>query len=320
MHIPYQYVLEHPEEEITLDIKFFSLEESKKKIILSEISKYLYNKYGLIVSSKQLQSRGRYNTVSREVLEKVKEAEEYVDNFLSVVDIIDNVRNPTGIYKYVRDFALKIGTYYNKQGVPLSPEEVSNITLGIGEDYKKKAYYKKHKERHYVIILTDHYGLLETERLDGVPLSQHQTIGRYSNKYCLDFRDKFGFTPVGVQQQVSDKENIELNFKGDTVQQKLEPSLDGLANNKETQRDANIILGLFSPARYRIANHEGYNINFFDNNYRSLSLLKDRDGIADKKVPLFFNGAIDFFKELPRPEDSEGMERVTKYITQLRTN
>lgn len=314
IHGPYQFVLDNPNSDVKVSIKYFSLEESKRKVILSEISKYLFSKYGLIISIKQLQSIGRLNTVSIDVLNKIKEAKEYIIEFSKVIEIIDNIRNPTGIYKHVRDFALTIGTYYNKDGVALTTTEIENIRKGIGEDYKKVSYYKKHNPRHYVLILTDHLGLLDSED----KLTQHQTMSRYSSTYCLLMRDKFGFIPINVQQQASAKEQVEYNFKGKSIEEKLEPSLDGLGDNKLTQRDANIVLGLFSPERYSIPTHNGYDITVFKDMYRSMSILKDRDGIANKKLPLFFNGAIDFFKELPRPDDKENMLKVIDYINNIR--
>lgn len=313
IHNPYQFIKNHPDSGIKLTIKYFSLEESKKKIVLSEISKYLFTKYGISISIKQLQSRGRFNTINEDTLEKIKEAEEYVNEFLQTVDIIDNIRNPTGIYKYIRNYAMTVGTYYDKNNNPLTPKEVEEVNTGTGETYKKVSYYKKHDPKHYVIILTDHISLLQPE----AGLTQWQTMSKFSSDYCLHFRDKFGFIPVVVQQQASDKERIEVNYKGETVEQKLEPSMDGLGDNKTTQRDANVVLGLFAPDRYRISEHDGYDVSFFRDRYRSMSILKDRDGTANKKLPLFFNGAVDFFKELPKTDDIEGMRRVYEYINEL---
>lgn len=319
IHNPYQYITTQ-ETDVKLTIKYFSLEESKKKIIMSEISKYLFTKYGIVVSVKELQSIGRYNTITTEILEKIEEAEEYIEQFLEVVDIIDNIRNPTGIFKYVRDYALTIGTYYDKYGNPLTPEEVQRVTLARpgDETYKKVAFYRQHDPKHFVIVLTDHISLLNPEMQGGSMLTQWQTMSKFSSEYCLHIRDKFGFIPVNVQQQASEKERIEVNFRGQTIEQKLEPSLDGLGDNKTTQRDANIVLGLFNPDRYGIVQHNGYDIQYFQNMYRSLSILKDRDGIADLRLPLFFDGAVDYFKELPRVEDREGMTKVYDYIRKLR--
>lgn len=310
IHNPIKYAQENPNSGIKVSILYFSLEESKKKIILSEISKYLYHKYNIIISIKQLQSRGRYNTIDNDTLDKIAEAEEYINTFLENVHIVDNIRNPTGIYKYVRNFAHTIGKYYDKDGVELTEEEHEQIRTGQGEAYKKVSYYLKNNEKHYVIILTDHVSLLEPE--DG--MTQWQTIGKYSSKYCLAFRDKFGFTPVNIQQQASDKEKKSYTNSGQSIEEKLEPSLDGLGDNKTTQRDANVVIGLFAPNRYDITEHNGYDLVPFEDKYRSMSILKDRDGTSNILDPLYFNGAIDFFKELPRPDDMRGMQAVRNLL------
>ena len=313
IHNPYQFIENNPDTDIKVDIKYFSLEESKRKIILSEISRYLFTKHGKVVSVKELQSRGRYNTIDVETLALIGEAEEYVNRFLETVDIVDSIRNPTGIYKYMRDFALTIGRYYDKDGVQLTDEEHRQIVKGEGEAYKKISHYAKNYSKHYVIVLCDHISLLEPE--DG--LSQWGTIGLYSSKYCLRMRDKFGFIPVNVQQQSSDKERVQFTNMGKSIDEKLEPSLDGLGDNKTTQRDANVVIGLFAPDRYNIVAHSGYDVSFFRDRYRSMSILKDRDGAANKKLPLFFNGASDFFKELPRIDDDENMRKVYEYNRRL---
>jgi len=316
IHNPLMYLENNPESGVEISIKYFSLEESKKKVILSEISKYLFTKYNLVISVKQLQSIGRYNVLSSEVMEKIKEAEAHVNDFISKVDIIDTIRNPTGIFKHVRDFALTIGRYYDKNGVVLTDAQHEEVRLGIGESYKLVSYYKKNNPKHYVIILIDHISLIHNE----AGMTQHQSMTKLSSDYCLTFRDKFGFTPVVVQQLAMDKENVETNFQGKTIEQKLEPSLSALGDNKTIGRDYNVVLGLFSPERYGITQHNGYDITKLKGRYRSLSILKDREGIADKKVPLFFNGAVDFFKELPKSDDLEGISRVHTYVRQLNEN
>ena len=48
-----------------------------------------------------------------------------------------------------------------------------------------------------------------------------------------------------------------------------------------------------------------------------MNIMKSRDGIANKKLPLFFNGAVDFFKELPKSDNMEDIERVYEHINQL---
>ena len=314
IHNPIMFLENNPDSDIQLDILYFSLEESKEKVILAEVSKYLYTQHKLNLSIKQLSSVGRYNVLSTEDLQKVQQSEEHVNNFLKRVKIFDNVRNATGIYKTVRDFALTIGTYYDKNDTPLTPQEVHNVKIGVGESYKKVSYYKTHNPKHYVIVLIDHISLLQPETGETL----WQSMSKMSSNYCLHIRDKFGFIPVVVQQLAADKERIEANFSKADLVQKLEPSLDGLGDNKTIARDVNIALGLFAPDRYKITEHNGYDITRFRDRYRSMNIMKSRDGIANKKLPLFFNGAVDFFKELPKVDELEKMRLVYEHINQLR--
>jgi hypothetical protein len=313
IHSPIMYVENNPQLNIELDILNFSLEESEEKIILSEISKYLHTKYNLNIGVKELISIGKYNTITPQTLEKIKEAEEYVNKFLNRVHIFTDIRNATGIYKKVRDFALTIGTYYDVNGNPLSQQEIENVVNNCGDDYQKISYYKTYNPKHYVIIIIDHLSLLQPESGEDL----RNTMIKMSSKYGLRFRDKFGFTTVFVQQQAMDKENIEVNYQGKTIEEKLEPSTNGLGDSKTVSRDYNVILGLFSPEKYKIPIHNGYDIKKLKDNYRSLSILKDRDGISNKKIPLFFNGATNFFAELPLPNDNVNLNKVYNLVEKI---
>jgi hypothetical protein len=114
---------------------------------------------------------------------------------------------------------------------------------------------------------------------------------------------------INIQQQEASKEKLEY-YQGQSIDEKLEPSLDGLANNKETQRECNLILGVFAPERYNIGRHRGYDIKKLGNKYRSLKILKDRDnGLVNYYIGMFFNGAANYFEELPTADTID----YTKY-------
>ena len=99
---------------------------------------------------------------------------------------------------------------------------------------------------------------------------------------------------------------------------KLKPSLDGLADNKLTQRDANVILGLFSPFRHEIPKYMGYDIRKFQDNIRFLEIIASRHGGNGAICPLYFDGAVNYFKELPKPDDNVGLEKVYKFMKKYR--
>lgn len=61
-------------------------------------------------------------------------------------------------------------------------------------------------------------------------------------------------------------------------------------------------MSIFSPMRYDIQKYRGYKIDVLKDRFRSLSLLKNRDGDSDKTIGLKFLGEIGLFRELPRAD------------------
>ena len=206
---------------------------------------------------------------------------------------------------------MTVGDYYDKDGNVL---DKNKIVKGEGNEYTKVDKFIKHHPKHFVLCIVDHVKLMNPEKDCNTTKS---IIDKWSSDYCLHLRDKLGVTIVNVQQQVASKEEKVFTVTGKSIEEKLEPSLDALGEHKLTQQDCNIAIGLFSPARYEIEYHNGYNIAELGDYYRSLSILKNRDGEANIKVPLFFNGASDIFKELPKPDNEEGLNAVRNLIRRI---
>lgn len=270
---------------IRAKIFYFALEESKEEFWISMISTLLYEKYGISMHNSELKSLGKF-IISDDILAKIEECKHIIDDMEHYFDVIDHIANPYGLYKHVRQWFENpsIGEYEYE-----TKEDGEKVIKG----------YKYVDPDLYVFVITDHVSLLTPENGG----SLHEAIGHYSKEYCLKgFCKRFKCAVINVQQQAAEKEKLEF-FQGETVEQKMEPSLDGLANNKETQRDADLVIGLFAPARYNIRTHRRYDVTRLQDRYRSLKFLKDRNyGLANVYVPLFFDGAANIFKELP-PSD-----------------
>lgn len=277
---------------------YFALEESKEEFWLSVLSILLRQKYGITASTSNLRSLGTY-VVSQEILDKIKECKEIVDGWSSKITVIDDVSNEFGIYKEVR-------TYFQR---PEVGEEIKT-KMASGEEFVSGYKYKD--DRHWVFVVTDHISLLSINK--GQTL--HDTMGHFSKEYCLKgLCKRYKAVVINIQQQSASKEAMEFNFKGDTIEQKLEPSLDGLANNKEIQRDVDLCIGIFAPNRYSIKEHRKYDITIMKDWYRSIIFLKDRHfGLAGSYIGLYFDGATNEFRELPKADDKEKLQKVYEYI------
>ena len=62
---------------------------------------------------------------------------------------------------------------------------------------------------------------------------------------------------------------------------------------------------------------DDYRVDVMQDHFRMLLVLKSRDGEANIRTPLFFDGACSYFKELPRVEDTVAIEKVYQYIQNL---
>ena len=53
-------------------------------------------------------------------------------------------------------------------------------------------------------------------------------------------------------------------------------------------------------------------------NIRFLEVLLNRHGQSNGVIALYFDGAINYFSELPKATDKEGLEKVYNYIKSIK--
>lgn len=261
---------------------------SKERKLLSILSYKIFKDKGIIISPEDL-----YSTFEKKILDDKIEAllDEYDDYFKELentVTIIDNIRNPFGIYKYMRAYAETHG-HYTKKKVKFIDD------YGKSEIKEVNDTYIPDDPDEYVLVITDHISLLLPEK--GQHL--HEAMSKFSSDYCLHMRDKWFYTIVNIQQQAAAQEKQQYTNTGESILEKLKPSADGLGDNKLVGRDVDVMLGLFDPSRYKIKSHEGYNIERLGDHYRELLVLVNRNGSGFCSDHLLFHGAVNYFKELP---------------------
>jgi len=290
---PHEFVNAHPEANMKLDILYFCLEESAENFIHSVICHKLNIDYEERIDIKSLKSVKLEHILSDEELAKVETLKPWLDDFEERVTLVDDVKNPYGIYKTAKDFIEARGEWVYKE-IPWTQEDGS-IQIKRVKDYFQMAH-----PDHYVMIVVDHVSLLQPEKgMAGL----HEAMSKLSSDYALILRDKYHASVVFVQQQMAEQEKKQFTNAGKSVESKLEPTLQGLADNKLTQRDADEAIGVFAPNRYEIPEYRGYDITKLKDNYRCGIILKSRDGEANIRGHFFFDGAVSRFDELPKAAD-----------------
>lgn len=298
-NIARQIIDEHLD--IRVKIFYFTLEMTAYQKMLSAFSHILYIKEGLRITPKDLRSTKADNILSRETLDIIAKYEPYFKKIEEIVEFIDDIRNPTGMYDVLRKYALANGKIINRE-----------IEID-GEIIEVEDHYEPNDPDEYVIMVVDHISLIQPEKQRGVQLDLRESISLLSANYMIKLRNRFNYICVAVQQQAQAQESVE-NKKHD----RLMPTLDGLGTNKTTQQDFDVIFGLYSPFRHKIPEYFGYDITKFKDNIRFLEIIGGREGGGGVICPLYFDGATNYFKELPKSEDLEGMKKVYDFLKHIK--
>ena len=302
VYSPFFYMLEH-REQLKLNILYFTLEMGKQEKYYEFLCHLLYRLDNIRCSPTELKSTSV--PVDSKIIELIESPkyQQYIAEYKKSVIYIDDIKNPTGIWKHIRDFMLQRGHYVYKD-VKFKDANGFEISKSIID------YYQPDDEEEYTLVILDNYANLSTE--SGMNLKESITK---MSKYAIDLRDMFNINFTAVQHQALAGEGIE-NQKLN----KLYPSAADLGDSKNTARDINLLIGLFSPYKYGITTYEGYDITRFKNNIRFLLIIEDRDnGGGGQICPLLFDGAVSNFCELPLPNNKTEIEKVLKYVENVIT-
>jgi len=295
---------------IGLKIIYFSLEisaEEKYKQFMCHLL-YILSKGRIRVAQRDLNSIIQDSPISQEVLDILDsdEYKEYFKFFEEHVDIVSHIRNPTGMHEYVKQYAKEHGHWEYKE---IDWKEFDGSII----KKKVKDYYIPNNPDEYVEIIVDHVSLITPESEDGKGLGLHGSMGKLSSKYMINWRDDYKYIPITVHQQALSGESTENVKLG-----KLKPSVADLGDNKMLSRDVNMMFGLFSPYRHGIHDYMGYSIDKFEDNIRFLEIMISREGGGGMTCPLYFDGAVNFFRELPLPNDGIGITKVYSMLDSIR--
>lgn len=305
VYTPILYAYEHPEQ-LRVKIFYFPLEETPENITLRFMSYLLYTLSGkqIRISPMDLKSTNADKILDEEILNILKSDEYqkilkfYEDNVLFM-----SARNPTGIYKTIKDYADKNGIIHRKK------VKITNKETGNTEEVEAFDYYEPADKKEYVIVITDHVSLLNQEK----GMNLRETINKYS-EYMMIIRNNYHYIPVSVQQQSTETTNLEA-FKSN----KIRPTMAGLSDSKYTAKDCSVMFGITNPFAFELPEYLGYDISKLKSHARFLEIVLNREGESNDIAPLYFDGATNYFAELPPSKDSVSMQKVYDLIAKLKS-
>lgn len=290
-------------EQVDFKIIYFPLEETRERIMQRFMSWLLYKftKGNTRVSPKEL--RSTTSPIDESVIDRLRQddIQQILEYFEEHVVFPTETPNPTGIYKYCKQYAEEHGTVH-KRTVKMKDE------LGQFQDVDVFDSYEQDNPNEYRMIIIDTINLIDTER--GMTLKQ--SIDKLS-EYCAKYlRNRYHYSPIVIQQQAFESEGND-SFKLGRVR----PSVAGLGDSKYVSRDSDVVLGLFSPFRFGITEYMGYDVTILKDHLRFLEVIVNRNGEMGGLLPLYFDGAVCDFTEIPKPDDKAGLAKIYSHCKAL---
>lgn len=278
-----------------LDVKFFIvlLKQSPLEFKINLYARTLYDNWGIKLSYRQMLSVVDRNKrkLTKEVLEKLDELDEWFEFFDSKVTIITE-RKPTSIINILDKWSKDVGYL------------VRDNATSLGE---VPTYWKYLNPNLFPVVLVDDVTRISADKHPTThsPLDLRGSLNFFYE--ALNDKGKFkDFCSVIVHRQAADKERVEADYSGRTKEQKVEPSIDGLAESKTTDKYTNLILGLFSPFNYAVAEHAGYKISYLKDNYLSMNILKSSYMKRNTRIALWADLSVGKFEEMPKADHFKG--------------
>jgi hypothetical protein len=271
--------------DIKLEIIYRSMERSKTYKMAKWVSRKIFLDTGIILTvDKLLGWTGKMSEYEHKLFLSYKW---YLDKMKEVISIIDGPENPVGIAKELKAHALNNGKIVEEE-IEAPDGSIRIVKKYIPNDPNK-----------ITIFVIDHIGLLKlTKELS----DKKKAIDKMSDelRYARDF---YGYTIVVVSQFNRSIANPIRIKAGD-----VEPQLEDFSDSSSTQNDADVILALFDPMRYKVEDPSGYALDKLVDEYgakyfRSARLIKNSYGEDDIRIGLGFLGSIGMFKELPRRKE-----------------
>ena len=299
------YAYHHPDK-VALRVLYYPLEETQEAITLRFMSYLLYtiSKGTIRKSPADLSSVREEYPIDEEILE-IFNTEPYksiLEFFEEHVTFVPD-RNPYGIFRQAQLYAENNGKTYTK-----TLEIKDNKTGAVVDTKEVFDYYVPDNPKEYVMIIVDHVSLISPEG----KMDLRESINKLSDN-MIQLRNRYNYIPIIIQQQGQETTNLEA-FKAN----KIRPTISGLSDSKYTAKDCNVMLGLTSPYMHELPEYMGYDIKKLKNNVRFLEVVINRNGQSNGMIGLYFDGACNFYAELPLPTDSSGLQRVYNTIASLR--
>jgi replicative DNA helicase len=275
-----------------IEVVYWSMERRQQFNLLKWLSRRIFLDEGMIIPMERLmgwcKSEDRIKPSERSLIDRYRD---YMEAILSCIHIEDDNmnHNPTGMRNYMKTFfatrgRIEVISEHKKVYIPNDPTKI-------------------------ILMIKDHLGKIKREKNLNL---KKEIIDKVSDDDGY-FRDFYQSSSVQISQFNRDISNPMRIKSGD-----VEPMLEDFKDSGCTQEDADVVISLFDPSRYKVPDPSGYNLDKLNKDqgkmkYRSIKILKNSYGTDNMRIGMAFQGDLGLFAEMPKRADitDTDYERIT---------
>lgn len=251
---------------------YFSLELGRPIILAKLMSMYIYETYGHILSMKDIFSKRKNKKLSDIEYKYIKDSKKWLQKILKKITIYDKAINSDL-------FAKKMKAELEKRG---KFKETDNNVIYIPNN-KKQVF----------LGIVDHMALLQGKTKEEIDKTAQMMI---------QFRRICGTSFTAVMQANRDVTSMDRRKSGFMDLQRSD-----VRDSSSVEQACDVMIGIFDPIRQNLKTHKNYQCDRLKNVYKSIQLLKSRYDTGDMCIAAGFYGSCGIWKELPKPDEMEGM-------------
>lgn len=272
---PIDWYIKEGHHKMKLNIIYWSMERNRKFKFAKWVLRKIFLDTGVIIPIGKFLGWRKTDKLTHDEHDLFTSYRDYLDAIEEVVTMYEGKQNPIGIAEAIKKHYEGIG----------KKEEVDEF----------RSVYIPNRDSEVTLGVVDHIGLI---KLTKAHKTKKESIDKLSDEiqYARDF---YGYTGCLVQQFNRDISNPIRLKSGD-----VEPTLEDFKDSSVPQEDADVVMALFDPIRYKVSDPSKYDLNkLIDQEgkyYRSLRVIKNTYGMDDIRIGLGFLGQVGMFKELPR--------------------
>ena len=341
---PFEFVQENPE--VYWEVLYYSLERKEEYKHAKWLSWFIKRDHDMLIPGDDLIGDGD-NPVNDAGYKLIESYNETMSKLLSHIRLTDGKITLDVIERGIKERAHALGVlYYSDEEAVYSSHQVTYIerfddkNLTEQTEAGVRRYVElEHKGTKFKVYADDRRYFLHNPKsfvfivVDGINLFRDKKTIDDLSIMLANARDIYSFSPVVVSQQNRSMGDINrLKQHGED----LSPQLEDVYMSSQMSFDADLVLGLFDPVRYKSISKKGeylgYKIKPLPTDpppvysmlhpvkgfsrFRSLHILKNTYGIDGGAFGMKFTGESNHFDVLPKL-DEEGEAEMLKIYQEI---